>query len=147
MTKIKIILMGLTGLMMVSVLPLAHAQTPQEDPNKMHSKQWVQDIFAELNLTEDQKKQLEMNKERHRSKMEIARQQIKLNKEALRAELMKTQLDMSKIKEFHNRIKALQDGMEDDKLNSILAVRGILTPDQFTKFVELMHKHRITSEK
>jgi len=37
--------------------------------------------------------------------------------------------------------------MEDDKLNSILAVRGILTPDQFTKFVELMHKHRITSEK
>jgi len=75
------------------------------------------------------------------------RQQIRMNKEAMKAELMKDQLDMVKIHAIHQRIKLLQDQMEDGRLNSILAVRKILTSEQFVKFVTLMKKHRTSSEK
>jgi N-acetylglutamate synthase/N-acetylornithine aminotransferase len=49
---------------------------------------------------------------------------------------------MAKIHAIHNDIKAVQDQMEDIKLDSILAVRTILTTDQFLKFTSLMHKHK-----
>ena len=74
--------------------------------------------------------------------MESARQEIKTDKEELQEELMKPQLDMPKINEIHSQIKALQSQMEDDKLSSILAVRAILTQEQFLKFVNLMHKNK-----
>jgi len=102
---------------------------------------WAAEIFSQLNLTEDQKKQLEANKKEHRAKMENAHQEMKIDKEALKNELMKPYLDMPRVKALHKQIKTLLSQMEDCKLNSILAVRGILSPEQFSKFVVLMQKH------
>jgi len=133
------------GLYILAVLSLAHAQNAPASNSasfKEHSGQRVQEIFNQLNLTDDQKKQLEVNKEQHRAKMQSARQAMKAYKEALQEEIMKPRLDMPKINEIHGQIKALQSQMEDVKLNSILTVRSILTPDQFLKFINLMHKHK-----
>jgi periplasmic protein CpxP/Spy len=143
MTKFKKFLFGFYGVYLFAVLPLAHAENPGVDGSsqKWHSRQRMQDIYSQLNLTDDQKKKLEVNKHQHRAKMEIARQKIKTNKEALQQELMKAQLDLTKSKEIHKQIKFLQSQMEDDRFSSILAVRAILTPEQFLKFVNLMHKH------
>jgi len=147
MTRIKMIVF-LGWLMMTGfVVPLAQAQNPTEAPAKIHSTPWIQEIYTQLNLTDDQKKQLEVNKQQHRAMMANIRQQIRMNKEAMKAELMKDQLDMVKIHAIHQRIKLLQDQMEDGRLNSILAVRKILTSEQFVKFVTLMKKHRTSSEK
>jgi Spy/CpxP family protein refolding chaperone len=74
--------------------------------------------------------------------MERARQEMKMDKEELKEELMKPQLDMPKIYGLHRQIKVLLSQMEDVKLSSILAVRSILTPEQFSKFVNLMSKHK-----
>ena len=86
-------------------LSLAHAQNArgQRVFTKWHSGQRIQEIYNQLNLTDDQKKQLEANKQQHRAKMESARQEMKADKEALQEELMKPQLDMSKINGLHNR--------------------------------------------
>jgi Spy/CpxP family protein refolding chaperone len=139
MPKVKTIFAGLLGLFLLAALPV-HAQQPgsDDDQPRPHFNQ-AREIFKELNLTDDQRKQLEANKQEHRSRMQMARQQIKTTKEALRQELMKPQLDMPKIHQLHRRIKDLLSQMEDDKLNSILAVRTILTPEQFMKFNDLMH--------
>jgi protein CpxP len=145
MTKFKKVLFGVLGVYIFAVLSLAQAQDapgtsgPSE---KWHPGQRIQEIYNQLNLTDEQKKQLEANKQQHRAQMENARQAIKADKEALRAELMKPQLDMPKVTAIHEEIKALQDKMEDVKLNSILAVRAILTPDQYLKFTSLMQKHK-----
>ena len=148
MTKFGKVLFGFVGLCLIAVLPLAHAEAPGTDgPSlKEHSGQHIQEIYSQLNLTDDQKKQLEANKKQHREKMESARQEVKTNKEALRGELMKLQLNMPKINAIHGRIKVLQSQMEDDKLSSILAVRAILTPEQFSKFGNLMHQHKKEEE-
>jgi Spy/CpxP family protein refolding chaperone len=54
---------------------------------------------------------------------------------------------MNKINALHSRIKSLESQMADDRLSSILAVRSILTPQQFSEFSALMHKHKLEHEK
>ena len=134
MTKIKSILFGLFGLCLLLTPALAQTQT--------HPGQRIQEIYKQLDLTDDQKKQLEANKQQERAKMEATRQVMKSDREALQGELMKTQLDMPKINILHDQIKVVQSQMEDERLSSILVVRSILTPDQFSKFVNLLHKHK-----
>ena len=137
MTKFKKVLFGFFMAYLFTVIfPVpcsANAENPGVDgPSlKWHPGQRIQEIYSQLNLTETQKKQLEANKQQHRAKMESARREIKADKEMLKEELMKPQLDMLKINAVHGQIKALQNQMEDGKLNSILAVRAILTPEQF----------------
>jgi Spy/CpxP family protein refolding chaperone len=149
MTKIKKALLVSMGACLLMALPLAHAQSIVADgaPLKGHYGQRIQEIYKQLNLTGDQKQQLEANKQQHRARMEAVRQEIKADKEALKEELMKTAVDMPKITNLHNHLKAALSQMEDDKLSSILAVRTILTPEQFAKFVNLMHQHKQWHEK
>ena len=145
MTKFKKVLFGLFGSYILVASSLALAQNaPGTDASsqKRHTGQRIHEIYSQLNLTDDQKKQLEANKQQHRAKMQSVRQEIKADKETLKEQLMKSQLDMPKINAIHEQIKSLQNQMEDDKLNSIVAVRAILTPEQYLKFVNLMHKHK-----
>ncbi len=148
MTKSKKILFGFFGVYLFAVIfPVlcsANVENSGFDgpSQKWHSGQRIQEIYSQLNLTDDQKKQLEANKQQHRAKMESTRQEMKTYKEALKEELMKPRLDMPKINQIHDQIKSLQNQMEDGKLNSILAVRAILTPEQYLKFVNLMHQHK-----
>jgi Spy/CpxP family protein refolding chaperone len=144
MTKFKKVLFGFFGLYILAALSLARAENPGVDgpSQKWHSGQRIQEIYGQLNLTDDQKKQLEVNKQQHLAKIQNARREMKADKEMLKEELMKPRLDMPKINQIHGQIKSLQNQMEDDKLNSILTVRAILTPEQFLKFVNLMHRHK-----
>jgi len=116
---------------------MAHADDRPDHPGGR-----IKEIFNQLGLTDDQKQQLQSNKEKHHTEMDNEREQLKINREALRQELMKPQLDMSKVKAIHHQIKLLLAQTEDTKLNSILAVRTILTQEQFIKFTALMHKFR-----
>jgi len=150
MTRFKRVSGGFIGAYLLMALSLAQAQNapgPEGASLKWHSGQRIQEIYDQLNLTGDQKKQLEVNKQQHHARMESARQEMKNEKQALKEELMKPQLDRPKIYGLHSQIKALLSQMEDDKLSSILAVRAILTPEQFSKFITLMHKHKQEHEK
>ena len=144
MIKMKSVLLGVMGVFIFTALSIAQPADLGADRSsqKAHFEKRIQEIYAQLNLTDEQKQQLDVNKKGHRAKMESARQEFKTDKQALQAEIMKTPLDMSKVNALHNQIKALQAQMEDDRLSSILAVRTILTPEQFTKFINLMHQHK-----
>ena len=140
MTKFKKVLFGFFMAYLFTVIfPVpcsANAENPGADGSsqKWHFGQRIQEIYSQLNLTDAQKKQLESNKQRHLAEMEIAHRETKADKEMLKEELMKPRLDMPKVKAIHDQIKVLQNQMEDSKLNSILAVRAILTPAQFKIF-------------
>ena len=143
--KVRKVLIGFIGIYVFTALCLARAQ---EGPGpegfgspKGHPGERIQEIFNQLNLTDTQKKQLEDNKRQHRAQMQRVHQAMKVAREAMKAELMKPQLDITKLTALHNQIKALQSQMEDNMFASILAVRTILTPEQFGKFINLMH-HR-----
>lgn len=61
-------------------------------------------------------------------------------RELLREELAKPELDMNKITQIHNDLKAILLKMEDHHLEVILEVRRILTPEQLNKFHQKMEK-------
>ena len=143
MKKFKKVLFSCIGACLFAALPLAHAENsgPDGSTSMGHYGQRIQEIYNQLDLTDDQKKLLEANKQQRRGIMQRTRQEMKAAREAFQAEMMKPQLDMAKINAIHDQIKTLQSQLEDNRLSSILAVRAILTPEQFSKFVNLMHKH------
>ncbi len=99
-------------------------------------------IYNQLNLSESQKKQLDENKLHSREKRKTLYEKMRSYKQALNQEIMKPQLDMAKIDEIQRSIKTLQAQMVDDRLESILAVRKILTAEQFTQFITQVEKSR-----
>ena len=130
-------------------VPAAYAadngSTPEKpgSSHKWHKK--AKEIYSQLNLTDQQKKQIEANKSNDKAQAKALFENIKSNRQALKQELMKPQLDMAKINDLQSQNKTLQAQMIDNRLNSILAVRNILTPEQFSKFLSLMderHSHK-----
>ncbi|MBF0505127.1 MAG: Spy/CpxP family protein refolding chaperone [Candidatus Omnitrophica bacterium] len=150
MTKLKRVLLSGFFLSVLSTACLVQADNPsQADSLKTakHGGVGIQEIFSQLNLTEPQKKQLEDNKTKHRNKMKIARQQREAYSKDLQQELMKPQLDMNKINDIHNQLKAQESKIADERLDSILTVRAILTSQQFSEFLSLMNKHKLEHAK
>jgi len=143
MRKLKIFLLGGFMLGFVSVFSFVYADNaPTSSIDKSSDERRIKGIYDQLNLTADQRTQLQQNKGAHRAQMKSFREQEKLLRQAFRQELMKPQLDMDKINALHTRIKALESQTADERLNSFLAVRKILTHQQFVEFTSLMHKHR-----
>ena len=135
----------------VLIAPAVYAQKGDEDSTDKSSffqkrrdmmDKKISEIYAQLNLDDDQKAKLEENKQKHRGGKRGVFEKMKSYKDALNQELMKPDLDMNTISGIQSQIKALQSQMVDERLNSILEVRKILTPDQFTKFITMMEKHK-----
>lgn len=115
------------------------APSLQEKNKKMDEKH--QKLWDQLNLTPEQKKQLEENKTKNRETMKAKFEQMRSYRESLKEELMRPELDVNKINGIQSQIKALQAEMVDNHLKSVLDVRKILTHEQFEKFIEIMGKH------
>ncbi len=97
----------------------------------------ISEMYKQLGLTPVQDKQLKDHRDRHRMQMETLYKDIKVKREQLGEELQKTDFDMSKVQQIHDDLKSLKARMEDNRLNGILEVRKILTPEQFSRFMKL----------
>ena len=149
----KVIFLGLF-LSVFLAAPFLYAEQEGDGPSdksdflhKRHEmmEKKIQEIYSQLNLTEEQKKQLEQNKAAHRDNKKSMFEQMRSYKKALNQELMKADFDMNRVTEIQSQLKALQSEMADERLNSILEVRKILTLEKFTKFLEFTQKNRFWS--
>ncbi len=91
-------------------------------------------FFEGMQLTDEQKKLLEQNKDQHKEKAKILFGEIHKNMLLMRQELQKDNLDMEKVEQIQSEIKKIQLQILDDRLQGILEVRKILTPEQFREF-------------
>lgn len=122
----------------VLIIPAyAQAQGAAQEKAPEHSEK----IFGQLNLSDKQKQAMEANKAAHRGKMKQNIEKMKTLREVFNTELMKPNLDTNKINVLQKQFKSLQGQIADDRLDSILEVRKILTPDQFAKFISLVKEH------
>ncbi len=92
-------------------------------------------FYKDLNLSDAQKKQLDENKAKIKDGMKTLFSAMKDNRAAMRQELESEKLDMSKINMLNGELKKLEAQMLDYRLQGILQVRQILTPEQFKKFM------------
>ncbi len=128
-----IVMLALSSPVVYAVHNDAACQQEKSVKGKMEAGR--QELYKDLNLTDEQKKLLEANKAKHREEMKALAGQMKEKKAEVRQELQKDQLDMAKITQLNNELKALQAQMLDHRLESTLEVRKILTPEQFKKFI------------
>ncbi len=143
--RIKIIVLSIAALLTVSS-PVLYAYScsdkscRQEKGVKCKMETGRQGIYKDLNLSDEQNKALEENKNKHRDGMKALFGEVKEKKASIRGELQKGELDMAKITQLNNDLKKLEAQMLDRKLEGILEVRKILTPEQFKKFMAKMEK-------
>lgn len=97
-------------------------------------------IQEELGLTDEQVQQLDDYRNQQREQMKQDRQTMKQLKEEIKQETEKTEIDEAKIKSIHEQLKTLNNKMSDNRLDGILQLRKILTPEQFKKFNEARGK-------
>jgi len=147
MRKIKVVtllivavLVGLSTSLIYAASPTPAAQQKEAVMKKFDAKR--QEIYNNLGLTDEQKKLLEENKNKHREQTRALFTQLRQKMTLLRQELEKSELNMREIYQANNELKQLQAQMLDNRLERILEVRKILTPEQFNKFEDKMNERR-----
>ncbi len=132
--------LGIVAVMLLSTNVYSQSQGDntnrhEEMREKMRAK--MQEVFKQLDLSTEQEEQLQAHRKSHRGQGKEFRKDMKAKKEAIRNELQKEELDLERIHTIHNELKNLLLKKADHRLEGILAVRKILTTEQFRMFCEL----------
>ncbi len=95
-----------------------------------------------LGLTDEQVQQLDAQRNQHQGEIKESRQTMKQLREEFKLETEKTEIDEAKLKSIHAHMKTVLNKIADQRLEGILQLRKILTPEQFKKFNELRGKRK-----
>jgi len=90
-------------------------------------------LLAELNLTSDQKAQLQARQEAFMAEMEPLRNELFTKKEELRQLWAKPNPDQAEISAKQQEIRELQGQMQERATQQRLSCRDVLTPEQRAK--------------
>lgn len=104
--------------------------------------QVVEEIYNQLNLSEEQKKLLKENKLKHKEAVQASVKELKAAMDAQGEELKQKDPDFEKLNTMNAQMKNLRNQMSDERFNAIVEVRKILTQEQFAKFIELLQQHK-----
>ena len=108
-----------------------------DNPNQAAQHKWERkDISKTLNLTPEQKEQIQQQRSINKQKWAELRDKMRAKRLELKSELGKPDTDMNKINAIINEIKNLTGQQLELRVNSILATKQILTPEQFKKLQE-----------
>lgn len=97
-------------------------------------------IFEELNLTPEQQKRLEKNRQAQREEAKRLFLEMKDKQEKLRAALKDPSATKASVEPYAKEVKAVQARLIDHRIKGILTVKQILTPEQFAKFNQIIEK-------
>lgn len=100
----------------------------------------VSDIARELGLTTEQKEQFKEQRYQAKVRMVDTRSKIMLKKLELRHELEKKEVDRKALGGIVEELKKLHGIMLEQRVDSILKTREILTPEQFEKLQSLSER-------
>jgi len=114
---------------------------PEED--RQHKRgdkhEWM---VKQLGLTEEQQEQM---REHRREQMERQRalwEETRAKREELADELQKTKINEARIRELADQLKDLAGQGIDSRIEGILTMKSILTPEQFEQFHEKVKEFR-----
>ena len=90
-----------------------------------------------LNLTPEQQQKLQDNRKAQRERMSQLLNQLKEKQQILRQELKKPSVTKASIAPIMSELNTLQSQLMNLRIDGILAVKEILTPEQFAKFQQM----------
>jgi Spy/CpxP family protein refolding chaperone len=115
---------------------------PQERGRGPNKEKFFKKIVEELNLTTEQQEALRQQRTGHREKRKALMETLRTKKEALRAELEKEEIDKERIDSIVSEIKPLLGQQIELRVEDTLAMKEILTAEQYQKFQEFIKKKK-----
>ncbi|MEI6437155.1 MAG: Spy/CpxP family protein refolding chaperone [Candidatus Omnitrophota bacterium] len=137
----------LAGLLAASPV-LAQGAAPDKPATQEHKGDhkdraaMMEKTLQELGLTPEQKEKMAALRSGGEGKQKAAFQSIKAKKDELKALLDGPNPDEAKAKALAGEISALESTMMQARIDHIIKLRQILTPEQFKKLEEIRQKHR-----
>lgn len=98
-------------------------------------------LMQQLNLTQDQKKELQAIQQQYRGPLHEQRQKLLQAQQEL-SDLMGGTASQSQIREKYRQVEALRQQVGELNLNSMLAMREVMTLEQRSRFAQLMQKRK-----
>lgn len=133
----KLIAIAIVTAVLFSQAAFAEQGPKDADFEKHHDK-----IMKQLNLTPEQEKQLKDYREQEKAEIKKEFGELKAKREELRSQLNNPQVSENTIRQTAGQLEAMQAKMMARRIDSILYMRKVLTPEQFTKFQELTKEKR-----
>jgi Spy/CpxP family protein refolding chaperone len=99
-------------------------------------------MAEDLKLTADQKAALEKQRQETGPKMKAIREKQQASREALRAELDKATPDKAKLAAIVEDLKNLTGEQMQMKIDKVLAMKTVLTPEQSAKMKSIMEEKK-----
>ena len=128
----KSTIMSLTLLAGTLILsPLAVSAQPSDSAKAKHMER----MFADLNLTQDQKTKLKALHEQLKGTHKQVFDQMKALREKIKAELLKPQPSKQVLDGYASQIGDQHKQLAQKRTDHMLQVKAILTPEQFAKLL------------
>ncbi len=110
-------------------------------PNRGRGVENVDKFMEQLNLTEDQKRQISAIREKYQAQM----QQLRTSEQANRQELetmMSGNASNDQLRSKHQQMVQTRERMNNLRFESLLEMRQVLTPAQRNQLAQLMQERR-----
>jgi Spy/CpxP family protein refolding chaperone len=111
----------------------ARAQLPDSEHKKMDKEfeEKFNAVIKELNLTAEQQEAITKQRSEDKANFEAMRKKNHELREAIRKELDGENTDMDKLSQLVSQTKELASQRIDGQIKGVLAMKKILTPEQF----------------
>jgi Spy/CpxP family protein refolding chaperone len=100
-------------------------------------------LFDELNVTPEQKQEIQEIRDQHRLTLEQRQQQLQQVQQELN-QLIASEAPKEQIRQKHDQLLQMTQDMKELNFDVMLQLRDILTPEQRARFAEIMQNRRIT---
>ena len=115
--------------------------------DKAGYKDKMDSFSRDLKLTPEQDKMLKDAKQAHRSEMEGLGKAMKAKRQELQAALAAPGVTKQQVEPIAAQIKALQAQMIDSRIDGILKIKSILSPEQYQKLQAMKAEWRKNGNK
>ncbi|MEP0802530.1 Spy/CpxP family protein refolding chaperone [Funiculus sociatus] len=124
------------------LLPQTVAQTPGDTSPQPQRRKNRDSFLKELNLTPQQMQQMQAMQARYKPQISQRAQAMRQAKQELASLMSSTTASTSQITAKNQQVEQLAQQIRQLKFESMMAMREIMTPEQRTKFAQLMQQRR-----
>lgn len=144
---VSVLMLSLGGFVALASPNPLFTQTVAQNPEapKLGDRSRVK-WMDQLNLTQEQKQKLERIQTRYKKEITQRQQAVRQANKELR-EMMIGNIPAEKIRSQHKQVQFLRQQVEDSRLESMLAIRELLTQEQRSKLGQLMEQRQQNSRK
>jgi len=141
-TKIKkVLVVFVASVFLVNLCLYAEAYHPKKGDKGYYEKGGKFEKFCEeLGLTKEQEAQLKTQREEFKNKNNALRKKMRVKRRKLRDELEKPDVDRARVDTIIEELNDLNREKIKNRVNKILSMKNVLTPEQFKNLQDKMEK-------